>query len=103
MVSGHLAEYDKPQNGGNADGAITVADSIFNHLRLWHDDNHNGDSESYELHSLPSDGLAQIDLDFKESKRTDAFGNRFRYRAKVKDAQGTQLGRWAWDVYLKLN
>ena len=41
-----------------------------------------------------------IDLDYKESKRTDGYGNRFKYRAKVKDTRDAQLGRWAWDVFL---
>jgi hypothetical protein len=45
-------------------------------------------------------GLKTIDLNFKETKRTDQYGNRFRYRAKVKDTHDAQLGRWAWDVYL---
>lgn len=37
---------------------------------------------------------------YKEQKTFVSFGNQFRYRAKVKDAQGSQLGRWAWDVFL---
>lgn len=95
-----LAEYDKPTNGGNGDGVISNEDAVFNSLRLWQDINHNGISETNELHSLTERSLHTIDVSYKQSKRTDEFGNQFRYRAKVKDIQGAQLGRWAWDVFL---
>ena len=95
-----LAEYDQISNGGNANGRIENGDSIFSALRLWQDTNHNGLSEPGELHTLPSLNVAALELDYKYSKKTDANGNQFSFRAKVESTHGQQLGRWAWDVYL---
>ena len=95
-----LAEYDKAMNGGNGDSVIDHSDAIFFSLRLWQDKNHNGVSEWSELHTLPELNVESISLDFRESRRTDRYGNHFRYRAKIKDSQGNQVGQWAWDVFL---
>ena len=57
-------------------------------------------SEGAELISLQALGLKTMELDYKEAKKEDEYGNYFRYRAKVKDEQGEQINRWAWDVFL---
>ncbi|HEX8719667.1 MAG TPA: hypothetical protein VF736_03410 [Pyrinomonadaceae bacterium] len=95
-----LALYDAPARGGDGDGVIDERDRVFASLRLWRDANHNGLSEPGGLHTLPALGLSRLHLDYKESKRADAYGNLFRYRAKADDARGAKAGRWAWDVFL---
>lgn len=93
-----LAEFDKPEQGGNGDGVIDRRDAVFQSLRLWQDSDHDGFSASRELHTLSSLNLSALHLDYKDSRRKDDFGNLFRYRAKVDDAKGAKVNRWAWDV-----
>ena len=95
-----LAEYDRPEHGGNSDGALDALDAAFASLLLWRDADHDGVSGPGELLPLPASDVVRLHLDFKESKRVDEHGNRFKYRAKVDDAKGAKVNRWAWDVFL---
>jgi hypothetical protein len=95
-----LAMYDKAVHGGNSDGIIDNHDSVFPRLQLWQDQNHNGKSENQELHYLSQFGIESISLDYKESRRTDQYGNTFRYRAKITGTRRSDLGHWAYDVFL---
>jgi hypothetical protein len=86
-----LAEFDN-----NRDGLIDSNDPIFNSLRLWQDKNHNGISDPGELHTLGAMNVNALEIEFKNSKRVDEYGNQFKYRAKVNGS----VARWAWDVWL---
>jgi len=88
-----LAVFD-----ANSDGQMTAADPVFANLRLWRDASHDGVSQAAELTPLSSSSITGLDLDFKESRKTDEFGNEFRFRAKVERAGGGK--RWSVDVFL---
>jgi hypothetical protein len=94
-----LAVFDQPANGGNSDGWISKEDAVFSRLVVWQDVNHNWVSDPGELHLLSDFGIVAISLSYKLSPRTDQFGNRFRYRALVRDLSGS-TARVAWDVIL---
>jgi hypothetical protein len=106
-----LAQYDKPENGGNGDGSIDNRDAIFPRLRLWIDENHDGVAQPNELHLLSEFGVYSLSLKYAQSRRTDEFGNQFRFRAQVNPGEqrdrrdqtpSGEPGRWAFDIFFTL-
>ena len=93
-----LAAFDRPANGGNGDGLISAADTVFVQLRIWVEANHDGVSQPGELLTLAQAGIASIELTAQSTGRRDRFGNYFRYRAVVHLANGHQTV--IWDVFL---
>ena len=81
----------------NPDGQIDSRDAVYPQLVLWRDRNHNGVSTPDEVVGLGRAGVTTVSLSWSETRRTDRFGNRFRYRSRVVIG-----GRpsWAVDVFL---
>lgn len=97
-----LAEFDKPENGGNGDGIIDSRDAVYSKLLLWIDENHDGISQPNELHSLPELGVFSISLKFRREPITDRYGNLFRYRGFLNPDAGdgeSKDGRITYDVF----
>lgn len=92
-----LAAYDRPETGGNGDGVLDDRDAIFSSLLLWTDANHDGVSQPQELVSL-AERVEEIGLEYREARSRDRYGNQFRYRGKVRLADG-RISR-SVDVFL---
>jgi hypothetical protein len=78
-----LAQYDRPEYGGNGDGRIDASDAVFSRLSIWFDRNHNGETESGELIPLRDAGVVSIDLLYRLDEKKDRYGNELRYRGRA--------------------
>jgi hypothetical protein len=101
-----LAEFDKPENGGNGDGIIDHRDAVFPRLLLWIDENHDGISQPNELHTLEELGVYSLSLQYKEARVEDQFGNIFHLKGVVnpdrEDGESND-GRWDYDVFFAVD
>ena len=98
-----LEEFDLFENGGNQDGVIDDADSIYSILEVWIDSNANGNHESLESRSLAEADVLTIGLNYRESRRTDSHGNQFRYIGTgLIEVNGHALNMATTDVFFKI-
>lgn len=91
-----LAVYDAQSLGGNEDGLITPQDLIWDHLRLWIDENHDGLSQPREITTLSAAKVVAIGLDFERVDELDGGGNMHRYRGafvKRRDSPGPPVNQ----------
>lgn len=87
-----LAEFDE-----NADHLIDQRDTVFSQLRVWLDTNRDGRSAIDELPTLVELGIEALSTEFRQSARTDRWGNDYRLRAKMYMTGGAQ--RFSYDVF----
>jgi hypothetical protein len=96
-----LAELDSQAFNGNEDGHLDSADTAFGLLRLWTDRNHDGISQAEELQTPGAAGIQRVDLEYRSSRRTDRYGNEFRFlgRAWKRGHFGVVRPILTWDVF----
>lgn len=96
-----LAVHDTPSFGGNQDGWITAEDLIYSDLEFWIDVNHDGISQSSEMRPVSHTRVVGFNLSYRESRRTDQYGNHFRYISTVEMERGGRGPRrkFAVDVF----
>ena len=99
-----LAQYDNPALGGNDDGYISEADTVWNDLSLWLDFDGDGVCTAGEMASMDDFGLVRLNTIPRETRHYDLSGNwlRFFASALTADYQPGFRRRTMVDVYFKL-
>jgi hypothetical protein len=102
-LNGYIAmtELDSWVFSGNGDGHLDPADAAFISLSMWTDRNHDGTSQPEELQTLAQAGIRRIDLEYRSSRRTDRYGNEFRFLGKAWKAgrNGVVHPILTWDAF----
>jgi hypothetical protein len=101
VLSNHPVDVPGTNRPCVPDTGAQTCIAYVNSLRLWIDKNHDGISQPSELYTLPSLGVLSIDLNYKEDRRKDKYGNVFRYRARINNGDPNGLGPMAYDVLLQ--
>ena len=70
-----LSMYDLPSQDGNDDGVIDTSDVVWNKLRVWIDENHDGVCQPTEVNPLHKFGAESIPLNAVRTTFVDENGN----------------------------
>jgi hypothetical protein len=84
----------------NGDGFVDESDPSFDSIRVWTDSVRDGRSAADELFTLPAFGIEALSVEYQTARRSDRWGNLFRWRAHVYMASGSR--RYAYDVILNV-
>jgi hypothetical protein len=76
-----LGVFDRTDNGGNNNGIIDPGDGVYQHLRVWFDQNRDAVSQSDELVPLIDLGVTYIQLNALSLKIVDPHGNVLWFRS----------------------
>lgn len=102
-----LLVWDQPENGGNADGQISMADRAVQRgiapggIVLWIDGNHDGTAQPDEVYTFQEKGVRSIAAgEYRRSDWIDSAGNSFRFAAPVHLLNGKRTK--SFDVFLVL-
>lgn len=92
-INGYIAlqQYDSPALGGNDDGQISSADTIWPMLRLWTDSNADGKSVRSEMKRPQALDILAFETIPKFSKHVDAAGNTMPYYSWVIRSKGKKV------------
>lgn len=83
----------------NHDGVIDPRDRVWRDLLLWTDVNHDGKSQSGELHPVAQSRIAVLHTAYQEVGRHDPASNAFRYMSLLAIEHGQ---RTYYDVYFRI-
>jgi hypothetical protein len=77
-----LALYDRPEHGGDGDGAVNEGDEVWSRLLLWSDNDGDGVSTPQEIAAVGSE-VVSIDLSYERTRERDGSINRVVGRGSI--------------------
>jgi hypothetical protein len=75
-----LGWFDRPEHGGNGDGALSAGDQVWGRLRLWIDRDHDAVADPREIMPPSAGGVESFSLAYEQGPSPDRFGNDHRLR-----------------------